>query len=142
MKLLKISIIVFLFCLLIALFYSNRAFLKGVTHQEDLRVHEIPSASFFINTIKEGSFPLWNPYKACGIPFFELSFMGPYYPAVVLYFLLPMERAINYGFLIHIFMSAIFLLNKQFLKSNTYCQFFREYTIYCIFDLTINIVLL
>lgn len=104
----KISITV-LFCLLIAFFYSNRMFLTGASEGEVLFYYDVPQASFFINTVKTGSFPLWNPHKACGLPFFEVSFMGPYYPAVFLYFLFPIEKAVNYGFLVHILMSAIFM---------------------------------
>ena len=94
--------------ILISVFYSNRVFLEGFHWGDDALFREIPMASLFIKTIKMGSFPLWNPYKACGLPFFEVPNIS-YHPGVILYFLFPIAKATNYIFLIHLFISAIFM---------------------------------
>jgi|GEM_PF-5222729 len=121
----KNTCFIMLLCLLLVFFYSNRVFLTGFNHNEDLCEGEIPDISFFISTLKQGTMPLWNPYKVCGLPFFETSFMGPYYPFVFLYFLFPILKAINLGFLIHILLSGIFMffLTKE-LKLTTLISFF------------------
>ena len=99
----------FVVALLILFFYSNRAFDSGVNLGEDLLEQDVPHASFFVDTVQKGAFPLWNPYKSLGVPFPEVSFMGPYYPGALLYFLFPLDRAISYGFLCHIFLSAVLM---------------------------------
>ncbi|MBN2542565.1 YfhO family protein [bacterium] len=108
-------ILLLLILVLMFAFYTNRFLYTGVyigedwDEPEDVLEHDIPLATFYMNAIKKGYFPLWNPHKVCGINATETPFMGPLYPLFLLYFLLPMGWAINSGFLIHIFISAVFM---------------------------------
>ena len=114
----KVLFALVLLLILEMLFYSNRFFLTGLNIGEDIAEQDIPHASFLVRQFfssghapsRGGAFPLWNPHKLCGIPFFEVSFMGPYYPFVFLYFLFPVLKAVNIGFLIHILLAGAGML--------------------------------
>ena len=109
----KESLLIFAFaCLtiiLLAVFYPDFMFMNGFRYVPDTVHHEVPQAAFFIKTVQQGSFPLWNPYKMLGLPFFETTNIPIYHPAIIIYFLLPLEKAVHYTFLIHIFISALFM---------------------------------
>lgn len=121
---------IMLLVILVIFFYSNRIFLTGINLPEDTREADIPNASFFVKAVKESHvMPLWNPYKICGLPFFEVSFMGPYYPFVFLYFILPIEKAINSGFIIHILLTGIFMfVLSRGLKFSELVSFFCAFS--------------
>jgi len=53
-------------------------------------------------------YPLWNPYSYCGIPY--LGFLpGPlFFPTTLLYFIMPIERAIGWSFIIMILAGGLF----------------------------------
>lgn len=115
-RLIKIIGLIILLSILTIFFYSNRIFLSGINPPEDTRESDIPNASFFIKTVQlNHKIPLWDPYKICGLPFFEISFMGPYYPLVFLYSIFPILKVINLGFIIHILLSGVFMffLSKE-----------------------------
>lgn len=69
--------------------------------------YAVPHALHFFRELGAGRLPLWNPFHDGGAPFLaQPPWMGPFYPAVWL-FLLPMGRALDLGFLIHIVSFAI-----------------------------------
>ncbi|MBN1868750.1 YfhO family protein [Candidatus Sumerlaeota bacterium] len=92
---------------LMPFFYTNRFLHRGVNVGEDVLQYDVPHAIFFVRSIHEGFFPLWNPHLVCGIPAAEAPFMGPFYPLFILYFLLPVGWAITIGFLFHIALSGL-----------------------------------
>ncbi|HLA39327.1 MAG TPA: hypothetical protein VJ417_04980, partial [Candidatus Glassbacteria bacterium] len=53
-------------------------------------------------------YPLWNPYSFCGIPY--LGFLpGPlFFPTTLLYFIMPIERAIGWSFIVMILAGGMF----------------------------------
>ena len=106
----KWALALLLLGLFLALFYSDRVFSAGIYEGGDTLEHDIPLATFFVRSIRAGSFPLHNPHKILGVSFPESSFMGPYYPLVLLYFVLPAERAISIGFLAHLVLSGILFI--------------------------------
>ncbi|MBI5526934.1 MAG: YfhO family protein [Deltaproteobacteria bacterium] len=66
-----------------------------------------PFSTFFWRSIAEGDIPIWNPYQETGVSIFNYSpWMGPFYPLVVLYLLLPLPWALNAGYLFHILLAA------------------------------------
>lgn len=95
--------------LLIALLYSHQWIGETFKPGDDAISHDVPLAMSLVDAFDQGRLPFWNPHKACGIPFTETPFMGPYYPAAILYLVLPVDLAITYGFLLHILLSGIFM---------------------------------
>ncbi len=73
----------------------------------DCLEYSVPHAIFFFRELAAGQLPLWNPFHDGGAPFLaQPPWMGPFYPAVLL-FLLPMARALDLGFLLHIVSFAV-----------------------------------
>ncbi len=56
-----------------------------------------------------GSVPMWNPYIFCGMPFVD-AFHGDifYLPTFILKMLLPLQRALGWGLILHIYLAGIF----------------------------------
>ncbi|NLS94305.1 MAG: YfhO family protein [Planctomycetaceae bacterium] len=80
---------------LLAVFYANRCTSTGVNPGEDVVEHDLPLGQWYVRSMEQGSFPLWNFHKAYGIPACETPLMGPYYPGFAAYFLLPLGWAVN-----------------------------------------------
>jgi hypothetical protein len=76
--------------------------------ERDLSAYFIPPRFFWLNSLKDGDFPLWNPYQFCGHPFFANPQNTLLYPFNVLYFLLPFDIAFNWTILLHFFMGGMF----------------------------------
>jgi hypothetical protein len=63
--------------------------------ERDLVSYFIPSRFFWVESLKQGSFPLWNPYQFSGHPFFANPQQAVLYPLNGLFFLLPFDIAFN-----------------------------------------------
>lgn len=72
---------------------------------------------FLFQEIKAGTIPLWNPFIMSGIPYLEHPQVTSWYPPIVLFGVLPLERAFAVYLALHIFiaMSAMFLLCRKWL---------------------------
>ena len=69
---------------------------------------------YYFDTIKEGLFPLWTTKIFCGIPFLANSETAIFYLPNLIFFILPITKAINLSFLLHFF----FLSFSMFLWIN------------------------
>jgi len=58
---------------------------------------------YAFDTIKAGIFPLWTTKIFCGTPFFANSETAIFYLPNIIFFFLPISKAINFSFLIHFF---------------------------------------
>lgn len=65
------------------------------------------NAAFIQDTIRDGSMPLWNPYYYSGHPFLANPSTFVFYPATLLYVMLPLSWAFNLDTLIHLFMASL-----------------------------------
>jgi hypothetical protein len=64
---------------------------------------------------------LWNPYLFCGYPWIANSLNQIFYPLNSLFLFLPFHLAINYSFILHIFLMGVFMfLMVSYLKSDWY----------------------
>ncbi len=88
--------------------------------ERDLGLYFIPPRFFWVESIKHGSFPLWNPYQFSGQPFFANPQHGILYPLNSLLFLFPFDVAFNAIIILHFFLGGVFtyLLLKD-LKANS-----------------------
>ena len=94
------------FLVLIGVFFYRQIFLGEVIYCCDNLLINIPSKLFLIEELRQGRFPLWNPYLFSGSPFFADLNLALLYPLNVLYFFLPAFRALTVGVIIN-FMIAL-----------------------------------
>ena len=81
---------------------------KYLLTERDLGPYFIPPRFFWVESLRNGSFPLWNPYQFCGQPFFANPQNGMLYPFNGLFFLLPFDLAFNAIIILHFFLGGLF----------------------------------
>jgi hypothetical protein len=98
----------------LALFVSSVLFFHGlfaeryILFERDLGPYFIPPRFFWVESIKSGHFPLWNPYQFTGHPFFGNPQHGILYPLNSLFFLLPFDVSFNSIIILHFFLGGLF----------------------------------
>jgi hypothetical protein len=110
----------------LALFFSSIFFFydllggRNILFERDLGPYFIPPRFFWVESIKNGEFPLWNPYQFSGHPFFANLQHAILYPLNTLFFLLPFDVAFNTIIILHFFLGGFFTyLFLKDLKVNT-----------------------
>lgn len=82
---------------------------KGLLFTErDLSIFFIPPRTLWVSMVKDGLFPLWNPYFYCGQPLLATLQPGIFYPLNLLLVLLPFDSAFNLIIVLHFFLSGVF----------------------------------
>ncbi len=76
--------------------------------ERDLAPYFIPPRFFWVESLKQGDFPLWNPYQFTGAPFFANPQNGVLYPLQCLFFLFPFDIAFNAIIIVHFFLGGFF----------------------------------
>jgi len=76
--------------------------------ERDLGPYFIPPRFFWVESIKNWDFPLWNPYQFTGHPFFANPQHAILYPFHGLFFLLPFDWAFNSIIILHFFLGGFF----------------------------------
>lgn len=92
------------------LFYRDFIFHPGrLLFGSDMLLEGFPLREFFVEEIRSGrGIPLWTPHVYGGMPYVALL-PGPiFYPSTILYFLLPLYRAIGWTFVLHTFLGGAF----------------------------------
>ncbi len=114
-----ISAVLTLFFCSILFFYDLFAE-KFLLTERDLGAYFIPPRFFWVESLTNGNFPLWNPFQFTGHPFFANPQYGILYPLNWLFFLLPFDMAFNAVIILHFFLGGLFtyLLLKD-LRVNT-----------------------
>ena len=98
----------------LALFFTSLFFFydlfdgRYLLTERDLGLYFIPPRFFWVESIKQGSFPLWNPYQFSGHPFFANPQHALLYPLNGLFFLLPFDVAFNAIIILHFFLGGLF----------------------------------
>ncbi|MBI4556581.1 MAG: hypothetical protein HY706_03275 [Candidatus Hydrogenedentes bacterium] len=67
----------------------------------DVLRYYLPNLQFSLDALKDGEWPLWNPYEFAGMPMLATMEYGPLYPLNLLYALLPLDTAHLVSALIH-----------------------------------------
>lgn len=100
---------------ILALFLINTIFFYEVIRgnyllvERDLSVFFIPPKFFWLESIKNWEFPLWNPYNLFGIPFFAALQPAILYPLNLMFFIFPFSIAFNWSIILHIFLGGAFV---------------------------------
>ena len=90
------------------LFFYDLFGARYLLTERDLGPYFIPPRVFWVESIKQGDFPLWNPYQFCGHPFFANPQYAICYPLNSLFLLLPFDSAFNSIIIIHFFLGGVF----------------------------------
>jgi hypothetical protein len=99
------AILVFVVVLFNKFIFSNAMLYGSDTIQAGVFFRE-----FMVDYYKaHGSVPMWNPYIFCGMPFVD-AFHGDifYLPTFIIKMLLPLQRALGWGLILHIYLAGIF----------------------------------
>ncbi|MFP4039372.1 MAG: hypothetical protein ACLFS7_02420 [Desulfosudaceae bacterium] len=75
----------------------------------DLSDQFVYTRYFGFQQIKQGNFPLWNPYIYAGVPFFGLFQSALLYPLNGIFLVLPLAAAINGNIVLHLFLSGLLM---------------------------------
>jgi hypothetical protein len=90
------------------LFFSDLLAGRYLLTERDLGPYFIPPRFFWVESIKKGDFPLWNPYQFSGHPFLANPQNALLYPLNALFFLLPFDWAFNAIIILHFFLGGVF----------------------------------
>ena len=78
------------------------------TNIGDLVTSFYPYRTIASRAVHEGALPLWNPYMLSGTPFVAMAQSALFYPANVLYYVLPVSMAWSIGFILRRVLAAWF----------------------------------
>ena len=96
------------------LFFSSLLFFydlfgeRYLLTERDLAPYFIPPRFFWVESLKQGDFPLWNPYQFSGYPFLANPQHGLLYPLNGLFFFFPFDIAFNAIIILHFFLGGLF----------------------------------
>ena len=91
---------------LVALFYRAILFHGLILGDYDAFVYFYPLRQYAAESLKQGRFPLWNPYLFMGSPFFANVQTAVLYPLNALYLLLATPYAYTASIVIHILLAG------------------------------------
>lgn len=90
------------------LFFADLFGGRYLLTERDLGPYFIPPRFFWVESLKNLDFPLWNPYQFCGSPLIANPQHGLLYPLNVLLILLPFDIAFNGIIILHLFLGGLF----------------------------------
>ncbi|MCG6982510.1 MAG: YfhO family protein [Deltaproteobacteria bacterium] len=103
----KILLILGLFVLTL-LYFHDVLTGKVLLVERDLATFFYPYRFIWVETVRQGHFPFWNPYIKCGVPLFASIQPGVLYPFSLLYLFLPLDLAFNWTIIFHFFLAGVF----------------------------------
>ena len=103
----KIFVIPGLFVLTL-LYFQDVLTGKFLLVERDLTTFFYPFRFIWVETVRHGHFPFWNPYIKCGVPLFATIQPGVLYPLSLPYLFLPLDLAFNWTIVFHFFLAGAF----------------------------------
>ena len=102
-----VYVILGLFALTLLYFHDVLAG-KLLLAERDLTTFFYPFRFVWVETVRQGHFPFWNPYIKCGVPLFATIQPGVLYPLSLPYLFLPLDLAFNWAIVFHFFLAGAF----------------------------------
>ncbi len=90
-----------------ALYFHPLLSAKLIFVERDLSAFFIPPRLLWVNLVRSGTAPFWNPYNYSGIPLLATLQPGVLYPPHLLYLFLPFNVAWNWLIILHFFFAGI-----------------------------------
>ncbi len=80
---------------------------NSVMFGTDMLSQAYQSRSFAVEQVQSGhGLPQWNPFVFGGLPYLSTLPYPVYYPSSLLYFAMPLHRAIGWGFVLHVILAG------------------------------------
>lgn len=82
----------------------------------------VPGKIFTAGWLKEGIFPLWNPYLFSGIPWIGDITQSVFYPSTLLFVIFPAFLALNINIMLHLLIAywGMYQLAKEWIKNHAW----------------------
>lgn len=93
---------------LASLYFSQALGGAYLLTERDLGVYFMPPRHLWVEILKAGEFPLWNPYSYGGHPLLATLQPGIFYPVNLILLVLPFDLAFNWSIVIHFFLAGVF----------------------------------
>ena len=90
------------------LYFSDVLTGKILLVERDLTTFFYPFRFIWVESVRQGHFPFWNPYIKCGVPLFATIQPGVLYPLSLPYLFLPLDLAFNWTIVFHFFLAGLF----------------------------------
>lgn len=103
------SWIIFLFLSIVIIFFGQVLFTQATYVFRDFYHSVYPTRYFVSQCIKDGCFPLWNPYLYFGFPFFGSLQHGLLNPLSFFMYILPFDIGFKLFIVSHFYLSGIFM---------------------------------
>jgi hypothetical protein len=97
------------FLVLISLHFWDVLTQEKLMFERDLPIFFFPNLKLWVEAVKSGELPLWNPYSFSGQPLFASLQTCILYPPNVLLLLFPVAFAFNLTIVLHFFLSGWFI---------------------------------
>lgn len=106
---------------LIVLYFWEALTQPKLMVDRDLPIFFFPNLKLWVEAVKAGELPLWNPYSFCGQPLWASLQTAILYPPNILLLFLPLEFAFNLTIALHFFLSGwfVYLLVREMKGSPT-----------------------
>lgn len=101
-------IALFIFCVVVSIVYCE-TFTSEILYAQADGIGYYLSKVFFINGMKTGEFPFWNPYLSIGTPFFSDVQKSVLSPFNILYFLFDETLAYNMTHVLQLIIAGYFM---------------------------------
>jgi hypothetical protein len=97
----------FILLILALLFFDRVLSCRFIFIERDLSAFFIPPKFLWVNLLKSGIFPFWNPHQYCGIPLLAALQPGVLYPPHVFYLFLPFPIVWNWLIVLHFLLAGV-----------------------------------
>jgi hypothetical protein len=97
------------FVLTAAFFFHQVLFMGKTFIARDHYLFFLPRRFFALNTLLDGSLPLWNPLNACGVPFLANVQSSVFYPLSAIVYILPFPLGYSAFVIVHYVLAAFFM---------------------------------
>lgn len=104
----KTALSIILLALLVSGYFYSVIDGRALLTERDLAVFFIPPRHLWVEMLKGGEFPLWNPYSYIGHPLLATLQPAILYPLNVILLLLPFALAFNWSIMAHFIMAGAF----------------------------------
>jgi len=100
---------------IIFLYFFEALIQSKLMVERDLPIFFFPNLKLWVEAVKAGELPLWNPYSFSGQPLFASLQTGILYPPNILLLILPIRFAFNLTIVLHFFLSGwfVYLLARE-----------------------------
>ncbi len=103
------------FSALTVLYFWEALTQSNLMVERDLPIFFFPNLKLWVEAVKSGELPLWNPYSFSGQPLFASLQTGILYPPNLLLLVFPLDFAFNLTIVVHFFLSGwfVYLLTRE-----------------------------